>query len=40
MFFLLTRITKNLRRFIILISEDFLLDMLRRNLGLDVRDEV
>ena len=37
---LLARITRNLRRSIMFISEDFLLDMMKMNLGLDVRDEV
>ena len=40
MSFLFIRITRNLRRSIILILEDFLLDILRKNLGLDVRDEI
>ena len=40
MFSLFIRNTRNLRRFIILISEDFFLDIIRKNLGLDVRDEV
>ena len=36
----LTRITRNYRRFIILILEDFLLDIIKKNLDLDVRDEI
>ena len=37
---LFTRTTRNLRRFIMLILEDFFLNIMKRNLGSDVRDEV